>query len=162
MRSRCWSSCWWCIAFGLVIDPGLVRRAAGLVLLGWAAWHALYGHRHRVRFGMTTGMAGLAAWSFLMATAHGAGLMLIPLLAPLGAVVRHPAWSPARSALALAAVAIHSLAMLATTAAVALLVYEWVGVGDPPPGLGQSRPGLDGGVGGGGGVAAGLARPRKT
>ena len=73
------------LASGLVIDPGLVRRAAGLVLLGWAAWHALYGHRHRVRFGMTTGMAGLAAWSFLMATAHGAGLMLIPLLAPLGA-----------------------------------------------------------------------------
>ena len=47
---------------------------------------ALYGHRHRVRFGMTTGMAGLAAWSFLMAMAHGAGLMLIPLLAPLGAM----------------------------------------------------------------------------
>ena len=35
---------------------------------------------------MTTGMAGLGAWSFLMALAHGAGLMLIPLLAPIGAM----------------------------------------------------------------------------
>ena len=40
------------MAFGPVLDPELVRRAAGLVLIGWAAWHALYGHRHRVRFGM--------------------------------------------------------------------------------------------------------------
>ena len=116
------------LASGLVIDPGLVRRAAGLVLLGWATCHALYGHRHRVRFGMTTGMAGLAAWSFLMATAHGAGLMLIPLLAPLGAVCG-PGMIAGPFGLALAAVATHSLAMLATTAAGALLVYEWIGVG---------------------------------
>ncbi len=116
------------LAFGFVVDPVMVRRAAGLVLIGWAVWHALYGHRHRVRFGMTTGMAGLAAWSFLMATAHGAGLMLIPLLAPIGAVCG-PGMVAGPIGLALAAVVIHSLAMLATTAAVGLLVYEWVGVG---------------------------------
>ena len=40
------------MAFGAVLDPALVRRAAGLVLIGWAVWHTLYGHRHRVRFGM--------------------------------------------------------------------------------------------------------------
>jgi hypothetical protein len=119
-------------AFGFLLDPALVRRGAGLVLLGWAAWHALYGHRHRVRFGMTTGMAGLAAWSFLMATAHGAGLMLIPLLAPVGAMTgphAHHGMAAGPLGPALAAVAVHSLAMLATTAAVAVLVYEWVGVG---------------------------------
>ena len=41
--------------------------SAAWILLGWAAWHTVYGHRHRVRFGMTTGLAGLGAWSFLMA-----------------------------------------------------------------------------------------------
>ena len=32
---------------------------------------------------MRTGMAGLALWSFPMASAHGAGLMLVPVLIPL-------------------------------------------------------------------------------
>jgi hypothetical protein len=118
------------MAFGAVLEPGLVRRLAGLLLLGWAAWHAWCGHQHRVRFGMTVGMAGLGAWSFLMATAHGAGLMLIPLLAPLGATGPH-GHGAAAAALgqALAAVAVHSGAMLAATGAAALLVYGWLGVG---------------------------------
>ena len=55
---------------------------AGLLLLGWAAYHWRFGHRHRVRVGMQTGLWGLAVWSFLMATAHGAGLMLWPALMP--------------------------------------------------------------------------------
>jgi hypothetical protein len=120
------------LAFGAVLDPTLVRRLAGLVLLGWAAWHGVYGHRHRVRFGMTTGLVGLSAWSFLMAMAHGAGLMLIPLLAPLGIAAGHgyhgggPGGTLAQT---LAAVTVHSLAMLATTAAVAVAVHDWVGVG---------------------------------
>src|ERR1700750_571240 len=58
-------------------------RLAGLVLIGWAGWHALYGHQRRVRVGMQTGLLGLVLWSFLMASAHGAGLMLIPVLAPI-------------------------------------------------------------------------------
>ena len=78
------------MAFGALLDPAVVRRLCGLILLGWAAWHTVYGHRHRVRFGMTTGLAGLGAWSFLMAMAHGAGLMLIPLLAPLGVTDGRP------------------------------------------------------------------------
>jgi hypothetical protein len=124
------------LAFGAVLEPGLVRRLSGLLLLGWAAWHAWRGHRHRVRFGMTVGMAGLGAWSFLMATAHGAGLMLIPLLAPLGIGAGHGhrhdgGGAPVAAGLpqALAAVAVHGTAMLATTAVVAVLVHGWVGVG---------------------------------
>ena len=120
------------LAFGWLVDPAVVRRLCGLLLIGWAVWHALYGRRHRVRFGMTTGLAGLAAWSFLMAMAHGAGLMLIPLLGPVGAMGgMHDHHAMAMDGLghALAAVAVHSVAMLATTATVALLVYAWVGVG---------------------------------
>ena len=120
------------LAFGWLVDPAVVRRLCGVLLIGWAVWHALHGRRHRVRFGMTTGMAGLAAWSFLMAMAHGAGLMLIPLLGPVGSMGGmhdHHAMTMDGLGPALAAVAVHSVAMLATTATVALLVYAWVGVG---------------------------------
>src|SRR5262245_18694455 len=57
------------VALGLVVDPRALRLLAGILLIGWAIYHSLYGSRHRVRFGMQTGMAGLAAWSFLMACA---------------------------------------------------------------------------------------------
>ena len=39
------------VALGLVVDQRALRLAAGLVLIGWAAYHYLYGSRHRVRFG---------------------------------------------------------------------------------------------------------------
>jgi hypothetical protein len=126
------------MASGALVDPAVVRRACGLVLIGWAIWLTLYGHRHRVRFGMTSGLAGLGAWSFLMAMAHGAGLMLIPLLTPIGAmgemagmgdIPGHHVMAIAGLGPALAGVAVHSLAMLVTTAVVAVLVYDWVGVG---------------------------------
>ena len=121
------------MTFGQMLDPTLVRRICGVALVGWAAWHTTYGHRHRVRFGMTTGLAGLCAWSFLMATAHGAGLMLIPLLGPLGVIDGghgHHHGDPVTTlGQALGAVAVHGVGMLATTALVAVLVYDWVGVG---------------------------------
>src|SRR4029453_16303940 len=72
------------LVLGHVVQPRGVTVVAGVVLVGWAAYHHLYGARHRVRVGMRTGMAGLALWSFLMASAHGAGLMLVPVLRPLG------------------------------------------------------------------------------
>ena len=117
------------LLLGLVVDQSLLRRAAGALLIGWAIYHALYGARHRVRFGMTVGYAGLAAWSFLMASAHGAGLMLIPVVLPL-CLAASPGGELGAEALpvALAAVGVHSLAMLAVTGAIALAVYQWLGV----------------------------------
>src|SRR5262245_60394834 len=47
------------LALGLVFHWAILGRVAGIVLIGWAIWHALYGHRRRVRIGMQTGMAGL-------------------------------------------------------------------------------------------------------
>src|SRR5438046_1271646 len=63
------------IGLGLAVSQGPLRVMAGGVLIVWALYHALYGTRHRVRVGMRAGFAGLFLWSFLMAGAHGAGLM---------------------------------------------------------------------------------------
>jgi hypothetical protein len=117
------------LLLGLVVDQTLLRHGAGVLLIGWAAYHALYGARHRVRFGMTVGFAGLAAWSFLMASAHGAGLMLIPVVLPM-CLAASPGGELTAGALpiALAAVGVHGLTMLAVTGAIALVVYQWVGV----------------------------------
>jgi hypothetical protein len=118
------------VLLGLVVDQRLLRIAAGILLIGWAVYHTLYGARHRVRFGMQVGMLGLGAWSFLMASAHGAGLMLVPVLIPLCLAA-----SPAQELtaadsvpIALAAVGVHTLAMLATTGVIAVVVYQWVGL----------------------------------
>jgi hypothetical protein len=118
------------LALGLVVDSAILSRAAAAMLLGWALWHALRGHRQRLRIGMQTGLAGLALWSFLMSSAHGAGLMLIPVLLPL-CLSGSPSGRLTASGLlsvALAAVGVHTAAMLATITAVSLIVYEWVGV----------------------------------
>lgn len=118
------------VALGLAIDQQAIRLAAGVVLIGWGVYHYLYGPRHRVRVGMRTGMAGLGLWSFLMASAHGAGLMLVPILVPLGSLGHaHGHLAPAASlAVSLAAVGVHTLAMLVTTGVIAIVVYEWVGL----------------------------------
>ena len=121
------------VALGAVIDERAIRVASGVVLIGWAVYHTLYGTRHRVRFGMRVGMAGLALWSFLMATAHGAGLMLVPFLLPLGpdgSLAGHAGHHTVRESLSvsLAAIGVHTLATLAVTAVIAVVVYEWVGL----------------------------------
>ena len=118
------------LALGLVLHWTILARVAGLVLIGWAIWHAVYGHRRRVRIGMQTGMAGLALWSFLMASAHGAGLMLIPVVVPLCLAASPAQGLTLSSALpvSLAALAVHTGTMLATIALISIVVYRWIGV----------------------------------
>jgi hypothetical protein len=115
---------------GLVVDRVILSRLAGGVLIAWAVWHALYGHRQRLVVGMQTGLVGLALWSFLMATAHGAGLMLVPALLPLcsSSIPSSPLMSDATIPIALAALGVHTAAMLATIAVISFAVYNWIGV----------------------------------
>lgn len=113
---------------GLFVDRRALELAAGLLLIGWALYHAIYGHRHRVRVGMKTGMAGLGLWSFVMATTHGAGMMLVPVTLPLSHTVG-TAHATGSFIISLAAVALHTGVMLAVTGAIAFTVYEWVGIG---------------------------------
>lgn len=118
------------LLLGLVVTPRVLAGVAAAILIAWAVWHALRGHRMRVRVGMQTGLLGLAAWSFMMASAHGAGLMLVPVLLPIcmtdapGAALT----AGGSAALGLAALALHTAAMLATIAAIAIVVYRWVGL----------------------------------
>jgi len=116
------------LALGRLLDAATLLRLAAIVLIGWALWHAVYGHRAPVRVGMQTGLVGLALWSFLMASAHGAGLMLVPVLIPLCVSTSSAPDIAADSGVALAALGVHTAAMLATIATVSLAVYRWVGV----------------------------------
>lgn len=118
------------VAAGRFVNQDAVRTATGGALVAWAIWHHVFGHRRRVRIGLRTGLAGLAFWSFLMATAHGAGFMIVPALMPLCLTE-----SPLReiggagsAAMAIAAVGVHTFAMLAVTSLVAMAVYRWVGL----------------------------------
>ena len=111
------------------LAAGLLTRAAGGVLILWALARIFYGHGYRVRFGMTAGLAGLFAWSFLMATAHGAGLMLMPALAPLCLAGGAGLQASSSYFTALAAVGLHTGSMLLVMALCAFAVYEVSGIG---------------------------------
>lgn len=115
-------------ATGYLFPLDFVRITAGVSLLAWAAYHWRFGHRHRVRFGMQVGLVGLAVWSFLMATTHGAGLMLWPAFMPLCTSTSKADFGNSLGAM-LAGIGLHTTAMLATTAVIAVAIYEWFGVG---------------------------------
>jgi hypothetical protein len=121
--------------FGLLqmgLSDGSVRIAAALVLLALGIMKLVSSRHPRwaSRTGMRVGFLDLTIWSFLMATAHGAGLMLLPVLFSLpggdhsqhmhaGAALPQP-WAMA--------VLVHTLAYLATAAAIGLVVYRYLGL----------------------------------
>ena len=107
-------------AQGIVMDRALVQRLAGALLVGAASYRMLRGARHTT-MSAHAGHAGMALWSFLMATVHGAGMMLLPALASI-CLAGNPAREITASGslfLALAAVGVHMATMLATTGAIA-------------------------------------------
>jgi hypothetical protein len=65
-----------------------------------------------------------------MATAHGAGLMLVPFIIPLclSASPSHEFFTAQSFLIALAAVGVHTAVILAVTAAISSIVYESIGV----------------------------------
>src|SRR5262249_8632681 len=76
------------LAIGLALGVlAIARVSLGSMHLRWATAAIVIGfgisrlvkHRHPRWVGMRIGFGGLMLWSFLMATAHGAGLMLVPL-----------------------------------------------------------------------------------
>jgi len=116
------------VALETVVAAHWLRLAAGAVLLLAAGALLLRRRLHPKVFGMRIGYGGLAGWSFLMSSAHGAGLMILPVFLGLTLSVREPAL-PATLGQALIAGAVHTGAMLAVMTAVAVVVYDRLGVG---------------------------------
>lgn len=102
--------------------------AALLIALGL---YKMVRSRHFRWGGMRVGFSDLTVWSFLMASAHGAGLMVLPIVlglhsAPTG---RHSHGSMGQDPLTgIAATLVHTFGYLTVTAAVALAVYQWLGL----------------------------------
>ena len=99
--------------------------AVALVLFGVYKLRKPLSHPRWV--GMQVSRRDLVVWSFLMSSAHGAGLMLFPVLLgmPVAAHVEDPLPTGIQD---VAAVCLHTLAMLLSMGAVALLVYDRLGV----------------------------------
>jgi hypothetical protein len=117
------------LALGAIISPPTLELAAAGSLLLFGAYKLLRYARHPRWVGMRVGMGDLFAWSFLMATAHGAGLMIAPLLVAVAAsssIHGHAMQRPS-GALGLALV-VHTGAMLLVMAIVAWVVYRRLGL----------------------------------
>ncbi|MHA4867670.1 hypothetical protein ACXZ1M_08205 [Duganella sp. PWIR1] len=107
------------VALGLVTDRAILRWIAAGLFVGMLA-HYLW-RRVGSRPRKPGGQAALMLWSFMMSTAHGAGLMLVPALIPL-CLSDTPARELTASGsitLALAAVGLHTAAMLAVIGVIA-------------------------------------------
>jgi hypothetical protein len=126
------------VAIGVLrifLDLTALEVSAAVALIAFGLYRLFA--RHRGRVGMQVSGAQLLLWSFLMATAHGAGFMLIPVLLGIPIVdahsehLRHTAALTSlgpSAGIGLAALGIHTLAMLAVAGAVAIVVYEWAGL----------------------------------
>ena len=117
-----------------VVDLDALRWTAAAILIAFGLYRVTARHKPRAT-GMQVGFADLTVWSFLMATGHGAGLMLVPVLLRLPMCDVHAAhmrWEglpvTADVTVAFLAVAVHTSAMLAVAGSIAVVVYEWVGL----------------------------------
>jgi hypothetical protein len=121
------------LAIGAVIPLGWLRWPIAAVLAALGVLRLLR-HRHRRWAGMRVSMGGLTVWSFMMATAHGAGLMVVPVFMgmSMSGADGHAHHMPAAAAgvgSAVVATGLHAVGYLAVTAFIAVLVFEWLGVG---------------------------------
>jgi hypothetical protein len=120
------------IVAGTALSPAMLRWPVALLLAGLGA-RQLYRHLHPRCAAMRVGMGGLTVWSFLMASAHGAGLMVLPVFLSMAAMPAGPschARGASTQALAGAmATLVHSTGYLAVTAVAAWLVVDRFGLG---------------------------------
>jgi len=119
------------IAIGFVIPLSWLRWPIAGMLVSFGILR-LIRHRHPRWAGMRVGMFGLTAWSFLMATAHGAGLMVVPFVVESATMSHARHMSHAMAGMgpgsALHATALHTLGYLLVTGLVAVVVHERLGL----------------------------------
>lgn len=120
---------------GLIVPVEALKWGTAGLLVGLGGYR-LVRSRHIKYGGMRMDGRELATWSFLMASAHGAGLMVLPLViggAPAGGHAHHLVaasmigvaridWNGVLAAL------IHTAGYLLVTGLIAVIVYERVGL----------------------------------
>jgi hypothetical protein len=119
---------------GLVVPLSVLRWVTAALLVGLGLYR-LVRSRHLSFGGMQVGGRELAVWSFLMASAHGAGLMVLPLVIP-SVTGAHPMNQMSTLPLAVAnvewssvwATLVHTLGYLLVTGLIAVVVYQKVGL----------------------------------
>ena len=124
------------LAVGFAIPLEWLRWSVAAVLVSLGTLR-VFRHAHRRWAGMRVGMGGLAVWSFLMASAHGAGLMVVPMFMgmTMSGTAEHAHHSDHLSAggasvrTAVLATGLHAVGYLAVTAVIAVVVFEKLGVG---------------------------------
>jgi hypothetical protein len=122
---------------GLMIPLDALKVVVASMLMMFGAYR-LWRHRHPRYGGMQVGFRDLTAWSFLMASAHGAGIMVLPFVMPMPAALSavghehaHHMAAPHTSAIAAAnalAVGVHTLTYLGVMALAAWIVYRKLGL----------------------------------
>ena len=129
-------------ALGRLLPPAVLTWIVGGLLLGLGTLRLLR-HRHPRYGGMRVSFRELTTWSFLMATAHGAGLMVLPLLLGDAGLGNEPMRSGAHGihlaqasvvpvsgqlGIGLWATAMHTGGYLLVTGLIAVVVYRKVGL----------------------------------
>ncbi len=110
-------------AAGLAVPLRDLRLAAAVVLIAFGLFRLLRPYAHPRWVGMRVGFRDLVLWSFVMASAHGAGLMLAPVFLGLPGPAGH-----VHAGGGLVILAVHTAAMFLVMGAVALAIYETVGL----------------------------------
>ena len=119
---------------GMTLPLAAIRYSVAAILIGLGIV-CLVRHQHPRWVRMQVGFKDLTIWSFLMASAHGAGLMVVPVLLgsttveAQGRMAGHNHMLPSGSPLGgMLATAVHTLAYLAVTGLVAWVVYRKLGL----------------------------------
>jgi len=119
-------------AAGAVLSATLVRWVVAILLFLFGV-QRFFRHVHPRWASMRVGFRRLTLWSFLMASAHGAGLMVVPLFLGMTGSAQAHCHVAATSALTLRATmiatAFHAAGYLAVTGVVAVVVFEKLGLG---------------------------------
>jgi len=119
---------------GMSLPLVAIRYSVAALLVGLGIY-CLVGHQHPRWVRMQVGFRDLIIWSFLMASAHGAGLMVLPVLLGSNTVeaqsrmAGHSHLPPAASPLTgIFATGIHTLGYLVVTGLLAWIVYRKLGL----------------------------------
>jgi hypothetical protein len=102
-----------------------IRIGVATALVGLGVYK-LIRSRHFRWGGMQVGFRDLTIWSFLMASAHGAGLMVLPVV--LAGPHAHHMTAAQGATSGVWATLVHTLGYFTVTAAAALLVYQKFGL----------------------------------